>query len=299
MKILILGSEGFIGNHLIEYFSIQGYNVYGCDLFEKPAKSYNYFRVGKAAFGREILNEKTFDVCINAGGNGNVPASITEPLLDFESNGVATIRTLESIRLYSPECKYIHISSAAVYGNPSRIPVVESDLLSPISPYGWHKLVAEKLCIEYNSIFNIRTAFVRPFSVYGPGLRKQIFWDLYQKSFSDSKTVELWGTGKESRDFIFIEDLMQIFKLIIEKGNFTGEVYNAGTGTETTISEVAGIFYQNLGKPKEIVFNGKVREGDPINWMADIGKINALGFNPTVSISTGIKKLTEWMKGLN
>ena len=111
--------------------------------------------------------------------------------------------------------------------------------------------------------------------------------------------MELWGTGDESRDFIFIEDLLQIFRLIIEKGEYErGRIY-AGTGVETTISDMAKIFYQNLGMPKKIIFNGKVREGDPINWKADISKIKALGFNPSVSISTGIKRLTEWMKDLN
>jgi nucleoside-diphosphate-sugar epimerase len=169
-----LGSEGFIGRHLIDYFVSEGHEVFGCDLFERPSKPYSYFRVNKNEFDlKELLNIRAYDVCINAAGNGNVPASITDPVMDFESNCMATIRTLESIRLYSPDCRYIHISSAAVYGNPSRIPVIESELLLPISPYGWHKLVAEKLCIEYNSIFNIKTAFIRPFSVYGPGLRNR------------------------------------------------------------------------------------------------------------------------------
>ena len=226
-------------------------------------------------------------------------SSITDPFSDFGSNSLDTIRVLETIRLHAPGCRYLHISSAAVYGNPATLPVKESDPLHPLSPYGWHKLIAEKLCVEYSSVFNLRTAAVRPFSVYGPGLRKQLFWDLYQKSLVHSGTVELWGTGNESRDFIFIEDLVKIFDLIIEKGNMKGEVYNAGTGTETSIETIANLFYQSLGVSLVPGFNGKLRQGDPLNWRADINRIQELGFIPAISTTEGMKKLTSWMKGLN
>jgi dTDP-glucose 4,6-dehydratase/UDP-glucose 4-epimerase len=206
---------------------------------------------------------------------------------------------LESIRLFAPTCKYLHISSAAVYGNPVSLPVKETDPLHPLSPYGWHKLIAEHLCLEYSSVFNIRTAAVRPFSVFGPGLRKQLFWDLYQRIIAHAGAVELWGTGNESRDFIYIDDLVRIIHIIIKGAAMKGETYNAGNGIETTIKTIAELFFRQLNVSMKPVFNGKVRPGDPLNWRADISKIKDLGFVPENDIAGGMKKLTTWMKSLS
>jgi dTDP-glucose 4,6-dehydratase/UDP-glucose 4-epimerase len=300
LKLLILGSEGFIGSHLVTYFNAANHAVFGCDLFEKPSGKYNYIKVVKEdPILDALFKQEQFDVCINAGGSGNVSSSMTEPFKDFRSNSLDTIYVLESIRLFAPSCKYLHISSAAVYGNPPQLPVKETDSLHPLSPYGWHKLIAEHLCLEYSTVFNIRTAAVRPFSVFGPGLRKQLFWDLYQKALRHSGSVELWGTGNESRDFIYIDDLIKIIDIIIRKADMKGETYNAGTGTETTIKTIAELFFRQLDPSIEIVSNGMVRPGDPLNWRADIGRMENLGFIPEKDIAAGMKKLTTWMKSLS
>jgi len=89
---------------------------------------------------------------------------------------------------FNNKCKYLHISSAAVYGNPKQLPVKETDNCQPLSPYGWHKWMSELICQEYFRLYNIRSLIVRPFSVYGPGLRKQLFWDLYGKAFGKNSS---------------------------------------------------------------------------------------------------------------
>jgi nucleoside-diphosphate-sugar epimerase len=295
-KVIVLGSEGFIGNNLVHHFKGKGYEVFGCDLFETSLDNYTYFKVSRLSpEWDEIFGEYIFDYCINAAGSGNVPYSVLHPFTDFEANTLDTIKVLDAIRRYSPACRYLHISSAAVYGNPDRLPVTEDTPLRPLSPYGWHKLMAEHLCTEYHTVYGIATAVARPFSVYGPGLKKQLFWDLFRKYLHHDGTVELWGTGTESRDFIYIADLTECFQRIIELAPMSGETYNVASGEETTISKAVEIFMARQANPPAIRFNGQVRKGDPLNWKADISRLTSLGFTAGTGLETGIGKIVDWM----
>jgi len=155
------------------------------------------------------------------------------------------------------------------------------------------------LCREYTSIFQLRTGIVRPFSVYGPGLKKQLFWDLYQKSIRASGNIELHGTGKESRDYIHVRDLVRGIAAILDKGDLKGEVYNLASGVETKIEEVVRIFFKALQIKREFHFNGNVREGDPLNWRANIGRIRQLGFTCQYDLNKGLEELAGWARSLN
>jgi nucleoside-diphosphate-sugar epimerase len=297
-KILILGSEGFIGSHFVEHFMQLGWDVYGCDLFEAPTRAYHYQKVSRLSPELDEVFQKTvYDTCINAAGSGNVNYSMTHPFSDFESNALDTMKVLDAIRKNQAGCHYIHLSSAAVYGNPRQLPITEDAPLKPLSPYGWHKMLSEHLCLEYSSIYGLKTLAVRPFSVYGPGLRKQLLWDLFLKC-KDAKNnvVELWGTGNESRDFIFIKDLVRCIHLLIDNGAKNGEVYNLASGIETTIREVAMLLVGQLNPEITISFNQMVREGDPLNWRADITRISRLNFKPAYSLEQGLKIVSQWMK---
>src|SRR5260370_35821534 len=116
MKLLILGSEGFIGNNLISFFLNKGVRIAGCDLFERPSQhEYAYFKVSRLSPEWDDIFSRKFDFCINAAGSGNVPYSMEHPLIDFESNTLDTMRILDAIRKNNESCRYLHISSAAVY----------------------------------------------------------------------------------------------------------------------------------------------------------------------------------------
>ena len=243
MKILIIGSRGFIGSHCSNHFS-QFAEVWECDIVDESRNNYFYLNPENPDF-TDVFSSQDFDVCINCSGAANVQNSITNPKNDYKLNTLFVLQQLNALRKYTPNCKYLHISSAAVYGNPVSLPIKEINTLSPISPYGEHKKMAEEICTQCFLEHDINTISIRVFSAYGPGLKKQLFWDLYRKYKTQNK-IELYGTGLESRDFIYIDDLIFSIECVIKNAVFNGGVINVANGEEIYIKDAAKIFYEYL-----------------------------------------------------
>ncbi len=297
MKLLILGSEGFIGSNSVKYFSSLGHDVYKADIVIKEEKGYTIINPEHTDFS-ELFFLNQFDLCINATGSANVQFSFNNPSLDFSLNVANVYLLLDSMRKHNPRCKFINISSAAVYGNPTQLPVAEDAELLPLSPYGLHKLYSEQICKEFFSHFKIATKSLRIFSAYGEGQTKLLFYDLYKKMESvENKTISLFGTGNESRDFIHISDIMLAIECIIKHDEFDGEPINVGSGNEYKISEVVGCFLSTYNSDYTVKFNEQKKTGDPQNWCADIKKLRSLGFSAEVNIEDGIKRYVDWLKG--
>lgn len=293
-SILILGSQGFIGRNLVHHFIEKGYHVTGCDLVEFSTDQFSYHKLSVLAPDFDtFFQQHQFPVCINAAGSGNVLYSVQHPFNDFEANAIAVAKLLNDISRQGLSCKYIHISSAAVYGNPAVLPVQETEAIAPVSPYGYHKLVSETICREYHHLFQFPVLMVRPFSVYGKGLRKQLFWELCSK-MQVSDTVTLFGSGNETRDFINVADFCEVMELLVEVGDFNCSVYNIANGIQTTIKEIADLFEKHFPGEKKIAFNGSVKQGDPLNWQADISKVKKLGYKQKVLLESGIKDYIDW-----
>ena len=294
-RILILGSEGFIGSHAVRHFRALGYSVTAADIVLKDEKDYLLINPEFADFSR-IFSQWQFDVCINATGAANVQLSFTYPAMDYTLNAANIYHILDSIRKYNPECKFINLSSAAVYGNPFSLPIHESAPLNPVSPYGYHKYYSEQICREFHILFGLRTMSTRIFSAYGERLKKQLFWDLYQKVSQTTESIELFGTGNETRDFIYIGDITNALHSIILKAPFDGSAVNVASGKESTIREVVDIFMHALDKQIDVRFTGNNKIGDPLNWRADIGLLESFGFKTTYSLKDGINNYCRWVQ---
>lgn len=298
MKILIIGSKGFIGSAALNFYFHNNYVVFGCDIVNDYT-SENYFQIDATNSDfHQIFKSYDFDVCINCSGAASVPQSLQNPLRDFTLNTYNVAKLLEAIKEYQPNCKFVNLSSAAVYGNPIELPIKESSICNPISPYGIHKKFAEELCTEYQEYFNLKTCNVRIFSAFGNGLKKQLIWDLYQK-FKTHTSIELFGTGEETRDFIHIDDIISALTYIINNGDFKGENYNIANGQEIKIKDIAKLFAKLTGSQKTIIFNQQQKEGDPIFWRADITKIKSFGYEQKISIEEGLRKYIQWANEQN
>lgn len=295
MKALIIGSKGFIGSHLLNHLRNDKNNVvYGCDIVA-DYEDEKYFWVNPALNNFELpFKKQDFTVCINCSGAASVPDSLLNPLNDFLLNTSNVFTILSAIKNQQPSCKFINLSSAAVYGNPINLPITENHDRLPVSPYGVHKRMSEEICKEFYDHWEIKTCSLRIFSAYGPGLKKQLLWDLGKKA--EQNSVELYGTGLETRDFIYIDDLILAIELVVLKGEFDGRSINIANGEQIKIKDLVKEFYSVFNYKGAYKFKGVNRSGDPLKWQADISHLKELGYQPKTSIEQGIKQYVLWFK---
>ena len=298
-KILVLGAAGFLGTAMSRYFVGQGLEVIGMDIVE-PSKNIAYsifYQTDEieAKLG-QVLAERHPTYLINLVGSADVARSLIDPRFDFSKSVNFFSIVLDQVRHFSIETKVLFTSSAAVYGQPKRLPIHESDRLQPISPYGYHKWMCELVAKEYSEIYGLRTASARIFSAYGSGLKKQIFWDLCNKC-RNLGYITLGGDGSESRDFIHADDIANAVLCIFRGANFAGEVCNVANGVEVTISALANLVVSQFDNATErLMFSNEHRSGDPKNWRADISLLQSLGYTPSVEFQHGVANYIEWFK---
>jgi UDP-glucose 4-epimerase len=294
-KVLITGGSGFLGKYIVKEFIDQGWKVTSVDMYKNDdAKEVDNFimQLPSTDFSDLLLRIKP-DLIIHAAGTASVPNSMIDPLGDFGSNVELTAGILNAIHRCCPYCKTIYISSAAVYGNPTRLPIQETDPIIPISPYGYNKHLGELLIEEYYRIFNLPGCCVRLFSAYGSGLRRQILWDVCQK-LTKQHEVRLMGNGVESRDMIHAIDVAKAVLLLAMNATFHGEIYNLASGTQVTIREIAEELIRIFDVSVPLIFTGERRLGDPLYWQADISRISKLGFKTTIGIKDGLNEYATW-----
>ncbi|MBK8926141.1 MAG: SDR family oxidoreductase [Crocinitomicaceae bacterium] len=297
-KILITGSNGFIGSHAKRYFTDSNYAVYSCDTGSQQDQQ-NYFSINiNQPDYKKIFAATDFDLIIHCAGTGSVAYSFQHPDDDYLRNTTSCFQLLKAMQQANSKAKFIYLSSAAVYGNPQSLPIAENSQTNPLSPYGKHKLLAEQVCKEYAELYNLKICVVRIFSAYGEGLKKQLLWDIYQKFKENKNKITLFGSGNETRDFVHIDDVMLALSIIAESNQTKFEIYNIASGIETKIKAVAETLLNELNFKGELFFNGATKAGDPTNWKADLSKMNDLGFAPKISLDEGIKRYTSWLKEL-
>jgi UDP-glucose 4-epimerase len=299
--LLITGVSGFIGAYVAAAAQREGWPVIGIDRIKPSQPVLDCLtEFQPASLGREsivgLIQRHAPAVCIHCAGQASVPQSFEIPLADFEAGPQATIALFEQLRKHAPQCRVVMLSSAAVYGNPRELPIHETHAVAPLSPYGWHKLIAEQLCREYHNLFNLPVAIVRIFSAYGEGLRRQVCWDLCEK-FAQPSEVVLQGTGVESRDFIHASDIAQGLLAVAERGQMNGRIYNLANGEEVQISQVAEQIRTALGMAeRSFHFSGDLPLGTPVRWRADITSVRQLRFAPAQTFATGIANYVMWWK---
>jgi UDP-glucose 4-epimerase len=279
LRQIIFGSKGFLGS----------------TFFKKLKNSICVNEI------EDLDNEKLFkvDILINCAGASNVSYSFENPIIDFHKNTYLVQQLLEKIRKSgNKNIRFINLSSAAVYGNPQKLPIKENSEIKPLSPYGFHKKMAEDLCLEYSQCFGLKTLSLRIFSAYGDGQKKMLLWDLHQKIINSNGHVNLFGSGIESRDYIHVNDILQQIILAINNADFRGEAINVGNGKEIKVKEIVDIYKAYHSKAFEFSFNGENRPGDPLNWCADISKMKEWGYIQTVNIEQGVMDYINWVKNL-
>lgn len=299
-RLLVTGVQGFLGRYIARHFTEKGWSVVGVD--NAPAENaplsdlshYYGLKLPDSRFG-DVVKKHNPDLCVHCAGTASVGLSMTDPERDFYGSTALTFDVLNTLRIHALQCRFILLSSAAVYGNPRSLPIDESYLPGPISPYGFHKWQCEQLCREFAIVYGLPTASVRIFSAYGPGLRRQVLWDICRNALLRSSLM-LQGKGTESRDFIHAIDVARAVEIVAGRSPMKGEVYNLASGRETSIEALARMALRELGMQFQPQFNGIVPPGTPTNWCADISELRRLGFDISISIERGIAAFSNWCK---
>ncbi len=294
-RVLITGASGFIGHRLLMFFAKEGgFETAGWSRHKGSGPLIPVDLNNPDEISRQL---KVFrpEIIIHCAGSADVGKSVQDPDSDYHGNVTVTHTLLFTLRnLHMERTRFIFLSSAGVYGNPAYLPITEDMPLKPMSPYAVHKVMCEDLCRYFFHNYKMDIKIARIFSAYGQGLKKQIFWDMFHKLKSTGR-LDMFGTGEESRDYIHIEDVVQAL-FLLATAESEHMVFNVANGEETTVRKAAESFADcaKTGRDK-IGFNGVVREGDPLNWCADITRMRALGYKKTIEMEDGIQKYYSWV----
>ena len=311
MRLLITGAAGFIGSRLAETLLAQGHQVTGIDNFldyyPRWMKEKNLEGVrtkpGFEFIEADLLETdlvsliKRLEGVVHLAAQAGVRASWGENFRTYSDNNVlATQRLLEACRGEGIK-KFIYASSSSLYGDTDDLPMREESILRPVSPYGVSKAAGEYLAYLYYRNFGLPTVALRFFTVYGPRQRPDMAFHRFFKAGMEGKPLVVWGDGEQSRDFTFIDDIVQGCGRALEAGR-DGAVYNIGGGTRRTLNEILEAMRRITGKPLGVNYQ-PVQKGDVRHTGASLEKIKKeLGYQPQVSMMEGLEREWEWVREL-
>ena len=301
-SVLVAGAHGALGRHVVKHLRTAGYRVAGIGHGPNhwPADAPEIDHWVSADISTQRLCELgdacgDFVALINAAGSGGVRPSLQEPAIDFQKTVAAAVDMAEWVRTYSPRTVIVAASSAAVYGDTEDEPVDEARPLKPMSPYGFHKFMMEQVLTSYAANFGVASSIVRLFSVYGPGLRKQLVFDVCSRLARRPEVMTLSGTGREMRDWLWIEDAARLLAFVVPHASTTPFVVNGGTGRGTSVAEIASTLARLFGRHTKVEFDGIARTGDPAHLVGAVRRLSALGFHPRIGLEEGLSAIVaDW-----
>jgi len=307
---LVTGVAGFIGSTLAERLLADGAMVTGVDCFTsyydvalkrrnlESALRHPRFRLLELDLAAaDLAALPDVDVVFHQAAQAGVRASWGR---EFESyvhhNVLATQRLLERYRGATLE-RFVYASSSSVYGDAERFPTDENLLPRPFSPYGVTKLAGEHLVLLYGRNFGLPVAALRYFTVYGPRQRPDMAFHKFCRALLEGATIPVYGDGRQSRDFTFIDDAIEANVRAWKRSAPQG-VYNVGGGSQVEVLEAIAILERALGARAEVRFEPRP-PGDPLRTRADASRLQAdLGYATRVGIEDGLVAQAQWARGL-
>jgi len=311
MRFLVTGGAGFIGSHIVERLLKDGHYVRVLDNFscgkESNLSFINDYPLSFELIRGDIRDAQTclkacdsIDYILHQAALRSVPKSMTMP---HEYNAVnidGNVNMLEAA-LKNKVKRFVYASSSSVYGDAKSFPQKETDPNYLISPYALTKLAGEYYARVFSVNYGIETVGLRYFNVFGPRQALDDDYAVVIPKFIDcmlnDKQPPIHGTGKQSRDFTYVDNVVDANVLAATTPNIKCEVFNVACGQEKSVLDIVDTVNNILGKSIKPVF-GPVRAGDVFRTSADISKIGkVLGFRPKVSFEEGLRKTVEWFKG--
>jgi UDP-glucose 4-epimerase len=304
-KVLVTGGAGFIGFHLSKKLleSALDLTIYD-DLSNGNMKNVKDLKNPRFVKGdildlKKLLSQEKADLIFHLAAQVVVPYSMENPINDFETNAHGTINVLEKAR--KDDARLVFSSSAAVYGNPTKLPTAEGYGHHPFSFYGLSKVVGEDYCNMYIEKYGMDITILRFANVYGSRCHGVIN-DFLDKLKKNPGKLEIIGTGQQARDFVHVSDVVDGIILAVLSDNAVGQTYNLGFGKTTKIIDLAKMILKimNLSDKTFITTTGASWKGDIDTIWFDIDKVKKeLNWVPKISIEDHLKTLIVERKMLD
>lgn len=308
-KVLVTGAAGFIGSSICDRLLAEGREVVGIDCltdYYDPARKRRNIAGALEQPGFTFVEEDLLD-CDLAGhldgcelvfhqaAQAGVRASWGQEFgIYLHCNLAATQRLLEHLK-GREEIKLVYASSSSVYGSVKELPMRETSLPRPFSPYGVTKLAAEQLIDLYRLNYGLRAAALRYFTVYGPRQRPDMAFNIFIRAALRGETLSIYGDGSQTRDFTFIEDIVEANS---RAAVYDGDeyVFNAGGGSRVTLKEALNLLQEALDEELKLDFQPSSK-GDVPDTLADTERIEKeLGFKPRIGLAEGLKREVDWFR---
>lgn len=302
LRILVTGGAGFIGSNLVDLLLDQGHKVFTVDnLITGSADQINhralFYEVDIASnLLDEAFKEAKPEIVFHLAAQSNVNVSLHNPIFDERNNIQGTINVLEMCRKYGVK-KIIYSSSAAVYGKPINNPINEEHITSPISFYGVSKLAPEYYIRVYSTLCDLNYTILRYANAYGPRqnyLGEGGVISIFLNKLIEGCPIIIYGTGQQTRDFVYVKDIINANLLAIEKGH--NEIYNIGTSTTVNINELVSILSNIVDKNPHVIYE-QGRPGDILHSCLDNTKaLIGLEWLPRYSLEKGLLETFNYYK---
>lgn len=314
-KILITGGAGFIGSNLTEYFLNKGYQVVCLDNFstghrhniESFLKNPDYKLIEGSICDLEVCRTamENVDYVLHQAALGSVPRSINDPITSNEVNVSGFLNMLVAARDAKVK-RFVYAASSSTYGDSAALPKVEEVIGRPLSPYAITKYVNELYADVFSKTYGIECIGLRYFNVFGrrqdPNGTYAAVIPLFVKQLMNHQSPKINGTGDYSRDFTYVDNVIQMNELamLTENPEAVNTVYNTAVGDRTTLNDLVHYIKKYLseydGNIADIeIVHGPNRVGDIPHSLASIEKAkNLLGYNPSHTIENGLKEAIKW-----
>ena len=290
MKVLVTGGAGFIGSHIVDKFDdVRVLDNLSSGSLKNLTKKVDFIKGDITDY--DTVNKAMKDIyyVFHLAAFVSVAESMIFPEKTYDVNVKGTENVLKAAKENNVK-KVIYTSTAAVYGNNQNLPLKEDSKLNPLSPYGKTKLEGEKLCPKYNAVC------LRPFNVFGPRQNPDSPYSgiisIFINNALQNKELIIYGDGEQTRDFIFVEDVVKANLLAMKKGN---GIYNIGVGKKVSINELARKIIELTNSSSKIKY-AEERKGDIKHSLSDISKIKEIGFDIDNGFEEGLKETIEWFK---
>ena len=305
MRYLVTGGAGFIGSHTVDELLRRGHDVVALDdLSTGKAANLAQART-KIKFIQSSITKldavreacRGVDCVIHLAAQTSVPRSVNDPIETNLINVDGTLNVLVAARDAKVK-RVVFACSCAVYGKTSVLPIRESAALAPISPYGLSKQVGEAYGRVFQEMYWIEFVSLRYFNVFGPRQDPSSPYSgvlsVFNAALLAGTQPTVYGDGEQSRDFVYVENVVQANLLAAEAKGASGLAINIGTGNRHTLNRTLALLEKITGRPTQAKYAAP-REGDIRDSQADIGLAQeALGYQPRVGFEEGLKRTWEW-----